>query len=115
MPPRRFSAYEFTQGIRDEDGRLFLAGREPFRFRSLSDNRVHQVKEGESLFSIAGRFFRPRPRAAGFWWIIADFQPDPIQDPTIPLEVGRRLFVPSLRTVDEEILSEKRRREVLGG
>jgi len=115
MPPRRFSRYELTQGIRDDEGRLFLTDREPFRFRPLPDNRLHEVKEGESLFSLAGRFFRPRSRAAGLWWIIADFQPDPVQDPSVPLEVGRRLFVPSLRTVDEEILSEKRRREVSGG
>jgi len=115
MPPRRFSRYEFTRGIRDEEGRLFLTDREPFRFRPLRDNRLHEVREGETLFSLAGRFFRPRTRAAGLWWIIADFQPDPIQDPSIPLEPGRRLFIPSLRTVDEEILSEKRRQEVQGG
>lgn len=115
MPPRRFSRYEFTEGIRDAGGQLFLTDREPFRFRPLPDSRVHDVQEGESLFSLAGRFFRPRPRAAGLWWIIADFQPDPIQDPSVPLELGRRLFVPSLRTVDEEILSEKRRREVQDG
>ena len=77
--------------------------------------RVTLTMEGESLFSLAGRFFRPRPRAAGLWWIIADFQPDPILDPSVPLDVGRSLFVPSLRTVDEEILSEKRRREVQSG
>jgi len=115
MPPRRFSRHEFTQGVRDADGRLLLTDREPFRFRPLPDNRIHEVKEGETLFTIAGRFFRPRPRAAGLWWIIADFQPDPILDPTVPLEVGRKVFVPSLRTLDEEILSERRRREVLGG
>jgi len=115
MPPRRFSRIEFTLGIRDDAGRLLLTDREPFRFRPLPDNRIHEAKEGESLFTIAGRFFRPRPRAAGLWWIVADFQPDPILDPTLPIEPGRRVFVPSLRTVDEEILSERRRREVLGG
>ena len=115
MPPRRFSRYEFTEGLRDTQGRLFLTDREPFRYRPLPDNRVHEVREGESVFSLAGRYYRPRERASGLWWIIADFQPDPIHDPTLPLEVGRRLFVPSLRTVDELILSERRRREVLGG
>ena len=114
MPPRRFSRFEFTLGIRDDNGGLLLTDREPFRFRPLPDNRIHELKEGETLFTIAGRFFRPRPRAAGFWWVIADFQPDPIIDPTVPLDVGRRLFVPSLRTLDEEILSESRRRQVNG-
>ena len=114
MPPRRFSRYEFTLGIRDEQATLFLTDREPFRFKGFPDNRVHVVKEGESLFTLAGRFFRPRPRAAGLWWIIADFQPDPVIDPTIPLEIGRTIVIPSLRTVDEEILSEARRRAVSG-
>ena len=115
MPPQRFSMHESTFGIRDEEGRLFLTDREPFRFRPLPDNRVHQVKEGETLFSLAGRFFRPRPRSAGFWWVIADFQPDdPIHDPTVPLEVGRTLFIPSARTLEEEILNESRRRSAGG-
>ena len=114
MPPRRFSRLEFTLGIRDDEGRLLLTDREPFRFRPLPDNRIHELKQGETLFTVAGRFFRPRLRAAGFWWVIADFQPDPVIDPTVPLEVGRRLFVPSLRTLDEEILSESRRRQVNG-
>ena len=40
----------------------------------------------------------------------ADFQPDPIVDPTLELEVGRRLLVPSLRVLTDVILSEQRRR-----
>ena len=112
MPPRRFSRYEFTLGITDEQKRLFLTEREPFRFKALPDNRIHEVKEVETIFSLAGRFFRPRPRAAGLWWVIADFQPDPIFDPTIPLQIGRRLFIPSLRTLDEEILSVERGRSL---
>lgn len=112
MPPRRFSRFEFTLGIRDDQGRLFLTDREPFGFKAFSDNRVHTAKEGDTLFSLAGRYFRPRARAAGFWWIIADFQPDPIIDPTIPLELGRQVYIPSLRTLDEEILSETRRGSV---
>ena len=114
MPPRRFSRYTFCQAVLDDDERLFLTDREPYRFRALSDNRQHVVKEGETLFSLAGRYFAPLPRPAGLWWIIADFQPDPIQDPTLGLDVGSVLVVPSLRTVVEEIFSEKRRQEVSG-
>jgi len=39
-----------------------------------------------------------------------DFQPDPIVDLTLELEVGRRLFVPSVRVLTDVILSEQRRR-----
>jgi len=42
--------------------------------------------------------------------VLADFQPDPIIDPTLELEIGRRLFVPSLRVLTDVILGEQRRR-----
>jgi hypothetical protein len=111
MPPRRFSRHTFTSAVQDDEGRLVLTDREPFRFRSLPDNRQHVVKEGETIFSLAGRYFAPLPRPAGLWWVIADFQPDPIHDPTIALEPGRVLVIPSVRTVQEEIFSERRRGE----
>jgi hypothetical protein len=111
MPPRRFSRHTFTSAVLDDGERLLLTDREPFRFRSLSDNRQHVVKDGETLFSLAGRYFAPLPRPAGLWWVIADFQPDPIHDPTVALDPGRVLVVPSMRTVIEEVFSEKRRGE----
>lgn len=111
MPPRRFSRFTFTSALQDDAGRLVLAEREPFRFRALPDNRQHVVGDGETVFSIAGRFFDPLPRPAGLWWVIADFQPDPIHDPTLALEPGRVLLIPSVRTVLEEIFSEQRRGE----
>jgi hypothetical protein len=111
MPPRRFSRHPVTSAVLDDEERLLLTEREAFRFRSLPDNRQHVVKEGETLFTLAGRYFAPLPRPAGLWWVIADFQPDPIHDPTVALEPGRVLVVPSVRTVLEEVFSEKRRGE----
>ncbi len=87
-----------------------LYGDEAFRFRPFSDTREHVVRQGDTLFTLAGQYFAPIPRACGLWWIIADFQPDPIHDPTLDLEVGRVLLVPSHRTLTEEIFSERRRR-----
>ena len=111
MPPRRFSRFTFSAAVLDEDERLFLIDREPFRFRSLPDNRQHVVQQGDTLFSLAGRYFAPLPRPAGLWWLIADFQPDPVHDPTLSLDLGRLLFVPSVRVVSEEVFAEKRRQE----
>ncbi|HWN70639.1 MAG TPA: LysM domain-containing protein [Haliangium sp.] len=108
MPPMRDSRFEHCRAIRDDAGNLYLTEREPYRFRPLPDTRIHTVAEGETLYTIAGRYFRPRPRACGLWWIIADFQPDPILDPTLALEPGRRLFITSLRVVEEEILGPRR-------
>jgi len=111
MPPRRFSRYSFSAAVQDDAGRLFLTEREPFRFRSLSDNRQHVVQQGDTVFSLAGRYFAPLPRPSGLWWVIADFQPEPIHDPTLALDLGRLLFIPSIRVITEEVFAEARRQE----
>jgi hypothetical protein len=111
MPPRKGSRHALVVGQEDTAGKLELTEREPFRFRTFDDNRTHVVREGDTLHSLAARYFSGLARPAGFWWVIADFQPDPIVDPTIALETGRVLVVPSVRTLTEEILSEKRRLE----
>ena len=111
MPPQRLSRHLLTTALTDDDERVFLAEREPFRFVELSDNRKHTVKELDDLFNIAGRYFAPLFRPAGFFWVVADFQPDPIIDPTLKLDRGRVLFVPSIRTLIESVLNEERREE----
>ncbi len=111
MPPRVGSRHSFTVGVRDEAGRLFLTEREPYRFYPHADNRRHLVVQGDTLFALAGRYFAPLPRACGFWWAVADYQADdPIVDPTLELEPGRRLVIPSLRVLTDVILGEAGRR-----
>jgi hypothetical protein len=41
-----------------------------------------------------------------------DFQPEPVVDPTLALETGSVVVVPSTRVLTEVILGESRRREV---
>lgn len=110
MPPQVGSRYMFCTGYR-RDGEIFLGGREPFRYRPLIDNITHTLRAGESLFVLAGLYYAPLPRACGFWWVIADFQDPPIHDPTLTLEPGTQLIIPSLTTLENVILSERRRRE----
>ena len=111
MPPRVGSRYSHVQGFPWE-GFVELTEREPFRFRDLDDNRTHAVVEGDTLFTLAGRYFQPLPRACGFWWVIADFQPQPIVDPTIELDVGRLLFIPSTRVLTDVVLADSPTRGV---
>ncbi len=110
MPPFVGSRHSFASAVRDESGRLFLTEREPYAFEEHPDTGVHVAVEGDTLFHLAGRYFEPLPRACGFWWVIADFQPEPIIDPTLTLEPGRKLFIPSLRVLTDVILGEHRRR-----
>jgi hypothetical protein len=106
MPPLTGSRYASSYAFQDEEGRLVLSEREPFGFRELADNQSHVVAEGDTLWTLADRYFQPLPRACGYWWAVADYQPEPIIDPTLELEVGREIVVPSLRTLIEQILAD---------
>jgi len=109
MPPRLFSRYQFCVGYIDPtSGLLTLTDRDPFRFAPFPDNIQHAVRNGDSLFSLAQRYYATMSQAAQLWWVIADFQPDPILDPTIQLEIGRILQIPSLKTVQTEIFDSHR-------
>lgn len=112
MPPREFSRHVFSTGTRFDDlgeNELLLTDREPYTFQVLSDNVLHVVKAGDTLWSLAGRYYRGMRRPNGLWWAIADFQPQRIVDPTIELPQGSIVVIPSLRTVRERIFSEERR------
>ncbi|MDJ0766807.1 MAG: hypothetical protein QNJ97_27790 [Myxococcota bacterium] len=111
MPPKIGSRYMFCKGVKDAQGRLHLTDREPYHYRSHRDNRIHMVVEGDTLFGLAGKYFAPLERACGYWWVIADFQPDPIFDPTVALVHGRQIHIPSVRVLSDVILSERRRRQ----
>lgn len=104
MPPRLNSRYEFSIGKEDENGTMFLAEREPFRFDpKLKGTKRYTFKKGDSLYTIAYRSFQPIPNAEHLWWIICEFQPDPILDPTLAIDIGRVLFIPSVKVVQEKV------------
>jgi len=106
MPPKVGSRHAGTVAMLDDDGRPYLTDREPFGYRDLPDNRKHVVVEGDTFWSLADRYFDPLPRACGLFWILCDFQPEPVLDPTRALEIGRVVIIPSLRTVTELILGD---------
>jgi hypothetical protein len=94
----------------DEAGRSYLTEPERYVYRQLADNVAHVVVEGDDLWSIAGKYYAGSiVGGETLYWVIGDFQPEPVIDPTVAFEVGSAVIVPSVRTVLEEILSEKRR------
>lgn len=105
MPPHENSRYLASYGRRDSSGKLFLTQRKPFRFdKSLKGTKTHVVAEGDTLWNLAYRYFKPVKNAEHLWWVIAEFQPTPIRDLTLDLDVGRVLYIPTLRVVQERIL-----------
>jgi hypothetical protein len=90
----------------------WLSDREPFPYQPFEDNRRHVVRQGDTLWGLAARYFRLPgiiDRPSDLWSLIADFQPEPVFDPTVRLEVGRVVHIPSFRTVFERIFAESRR------
>jgi len=111
MPPRKLSRHSFAQGIQYPDEPAFLTDREPFLFRVLDDSTEHLVRRGDTLYSLAGAYYHGFFRPSGLWWVIADFQPQPVHDPTITLTPGSVMIIPSPRTVQEQIFTSQRRLE----
>lgn len=109
MPPRKFSRHALCFAYSDTSGNQVLSAREPFEYRNLADTVQHEVVEGDTLYSLAARYYAPHPEAAQLWWVIADFQPVRIVDPTIRLTPGDVLFIPSLRTITEQVFGEAQR------
>lgn len=103
------SRYRYVLGYQ-EGNYTFLDEREPVAYSEQPDNRYHRVKEGDTWWGLAHRYFDGFPRKCGLWWILVDFQPDPIVDPTIALIPGQILVIPSARFVRDEVFSSKRRR-----
>ena len=105
----RYSRDYFCEGVPVGDGALMLTEREPFGFVLRDDTTQHVASEGDTWHTLAARYYAPMSDASHLWWVIADFQPEPVHDPTIVLVPGAVVYVPSLRTLEEEVFSEVRR------
>lgn len=107
--PSAYSRDRYCVGLRNDDGDLYLTDPEPVRYRDRADNLSHPVTDGETWESIAYATYG----RADLGYVIADYQPEPIDDMTVPPTPGATLVLPSVRMVEEEILSDDRREEHL--
>lgn len=103
-----FSRYNGVESYLDGDCRV-LEEYVPYRYREREDTILHTVGEGDSWATVAQAYFGPiSDRACGLWWVLCDFQPTPVVDPTIQPQPGRVVHVPSPAVVQTEILSRLR-------
>ena len=101
-PITDFSRYRFANRFRDSNQKIFFELRNRIKFTNRDDNRLYTVKQGDNLLNIAFRLFGSFTRPAGLWWIIMDF--NNIIDPTVELELGTLLVIPS-ENAAREVLS----------
>lgn len=112
MAAVRLSRYEFASIETDACGRRFLDVPDPIsKIPDLDDIR-HIVGEGDTLFSIAWKYYRSmldRESDIGpsrFYWVIA--QANSIVDVTEKLRPGLELIIPSVARLESEILAPPR-------
>lgn len=108
VTPEEDSRYLLSLELELEDGDLVWTFPEPLGEFSSEDDVHHTVRQGETLFTLAGRYYSGVKRPCGLWWAIAEYQSPPIKDPLNVLEDGSIIKIPSLRTVLEIFLNEDR-------
>lgn len=113
MPALRNSRYQHSTTYTDTAGCRFLTEPPLIPYVDSLENRVHVVTGGERLQDIAHRYFKDLGDdtfpAAALWYIVAQFQPTPIIDPTLRLADGLRLYIPSKTYVTARVFAKSRR------
>ena len=105
-----FSRYRFCDVLTDEDGKSYLSERSPFGYRASPDNLERVVVDNDTWWSIAGLWYRDlAPNPSMLFWIVCDYQPVPVVDPTLAIPAGVTVYGPHPDVVKEQILNESRR------
>jgi len=99
------SPYNLAEIVQDANQRLSFALRNRLLWEDLEGVRAHVVKEGDTLWNLALRYYGSVGQGDGarLWWTIADFQSEPINDPTIQLQPGEIILIPPLPAVQTAI------------
>ena len=93
--------YRLANLIKDDDDTLILDLRAKLEFQESSDDILHIVQKGETLHTLAATYYQGFPNAATLWWAIADYQPEPIIDPTLELQEGQVIIIPAADAVQD--------------
>lgn len=110
MPMFPFSRYAYCLQLEDAAGIKYLDEREPFAFREETDNRYYRTVDGDTWYGMAHTFFDGIPRACGLWWVLCDFQPERVIDPTLRIEPNTLIVVPSIRLIRTKLFTNDQRR-----
>lgn len=88
-----------------EDGTIIYQLPERLPFIETDDIRVHTVQQEERLYDLAIMYYgKTRTTPWIYWEVIANFQPVPIIDPSVPLPEGSEIYIPSDSYIEEVAL-----------
>jgi hypothetical protein len=105
------SRYWACLARRDTAGRLWLDERAPVRYQDQPDHRYHQVRAGDTWWALAARYLDGVcARPDNLWWILCEFQPTPVLDPTLAIPPGSTVVIPSIRFVRTVVFGAEQRR-----
>lgn len=93
-----FSRYSYAEIYETSAEETFVGEREPMEPPPEGQYTKHVVKMGETLFGLAGYYYRGlAERPSRFWWAI--MEANQIIDPTQPLRTGVELKIPDFQYV----------------
>ncbi len=104
------SRYRYCTMLDTGDGIKYLDEREPFRFRDEPDNKFHTAVDGETWWGLAWQYFPSFLNSALLYFLLCEYQPEPIIDPTIRINAGTQIAIPSERVVRLYVFNRERRR-----
>jgi len=110
MPMYPWSRYRYCTLFTGDDSVSYIDEREPFGYRDEVDNRYHRSRRGDTWWGLAHLYFQGVPRACGLWWLICEYQPTRVIDPTCVIEENTLIVVPSMRVIRMMVFSPERRR-----
>jgi hypothetical protein len=94
------SRYNLGELYKDASNRSYTGLRGRILFADTDDIVPHVIEAGDTLWSLADRYYGGLiDNDVNYWWAIADFQPEPINDPTIMLVPGQIILIPPLETI----------------
>jgi hypothetical protein len=96
-------AYRHAQAYKIErTGVLYFSNPERIPYEERDDTTLHTCSGGEFLWEVCIDFYKEAyPNPADLAEFVANFQPDPIVDLSVPMRAGQQLYMPSEDFIEE--------------
>jgi len=101
------SVYRHAVALQEDDGTIYFSLPERLPFEDRDDTIIHSASGTEYLWELAQRYYaQNRVNAFDMWEVIAQFQPEPIQDASLPVPKGQIVLIPSEDYIEDFLFGE---------